>query len=309
VADVCLPADARPETLRDVCRILLDVRRSLRGTARPERRQIPERDPAPRAETLSQLAAGVAHDFSDVLDVISGQAQLAQELLPAGHPARERLDLIFGASQRAAGLTRQLLALGREPQSQPEPLDFHDVVTSFARLLEHVIGAGVEVEMRRARTAGIVLADRAQIEQILLELALNALDATPRAGRLLFETADVDEAPASGEGSSPRPGPHVRLCVSSGGLGMNLETRQVFDRPGTSRQPAQEASLGLANVRRIVSECGGVVRLDGARGLGTVAVYLPRMVGLSSEAGPAPRDTPKEREGDPTSTRRHAAAS
>lgn len=294
-ADVCLPADARSETLRDVCRILLDLGRSRRRTASLDRGQVPVPEAAPHSEGPGQLAADIAHDFNNALNVISGQALLAQNQLPAGHPARRRLDRIVGASQRAAGLTRQLLAFGRAPQSQPLPLDFNELVATIARLLGRAIGAGIEVETRLDRTIGFVLADRAQVEQVLLDLALNALDAMPRGGNLLFETADVDEAPPSAEEPAPRPGPHVRLRVSGGGPGLDVETRaHVFERFATSRRQDGGAGLRLANVRRILGECGGVVGLDGERGAGGATVYLPRVVGLAVGTGAAPGDSAPE---------------
>jgi len=274
-ADVCLPDAPVAGQLARVARVLIELGEAR---ARPGPGPGEERGPLSRSErleALGRLTGGIVHDFNNLLFVITGQVELARRQLAPEHPAFSRLAPALHAAERAATLTRQLLAFGRGSDPRPRLVDVNAVVAQLDGMLQRVIGEDVEIEVRAGRGLGRVEADFAETEQLLLNLALNARDAMPHGGRLIIETKDVEIA---GESAPPvSPGRYVVLAVSDDGVGMDEETRKhIFEPFFTTKPEGAGSGLGLATVHRIVERRGGSIRVDSAPGRGTTfRVYLP----------------------------------
>ncbi|SDY90110.1 PAS domain S-box-containing protein [Micromonospora pattaloongensis] len=240
-----------------------------------------------RLESLGQLAGGVAHDFNNLLAVILSCTELLADELDAASAAGRDVQAIQRAAERGARLTRQLLIFGRKDTTRPELLDLNAVVADLQELLARSIGQHVELVVRGASELPAVRADRGQLEQVLVNLAVNARDAMPDGGRLTIETAsvDVDEVYAQ---LHPQltPGRYVQLLVSDTGTGMAPEVvARAFEPFFTTKPKGTGTGLGLATVYGIVAEAGGTVTIYSEPGLGTTfRVYLPEVVG----ARPAP---------------------
>ena len=274
-ADVCLSGGWSPGQLERVSRVLLELGQAR---ARVETVGPSERRPAPHAErmeALGRLTGGIVHDFNNLLFVITGQIELARRQLTADHPAFARLAPALHAAERAAALNRQLLAFGRGSPADPRPLDLNAVVAQLDRMLQRVIGEGFRVEIRAGPGLGRVRADVTQMEQLLLNLALNARDAMPRGGRLVIETRDLEIA--GGADPPAPPGRYVMVAVCDEGVGMDEETRKrIFEPFFTTKPEGAGSGLGLATVARIVERHGGRIRVDSVPGRGTTfQVYLP----------------------------------
>jgi PAS domain S-box-containing protein len=234
---------------------------------------------AQKMEAVGQLAGGVAHDFNNLLQVIQGHVSLALDELPPGGPVREDLEAVHAAGERAVRLTRQLLAFSRKQLLQPRVLDPNEVVRDVVPMLRRLIGEDITVEARLAPAVGSVTADPAQLEQVLVNLAVNARDAMPRGGRVVIET----EAVALGGDGTPgvrapaAPGPYVRLTVRDTGVGMDEATRtRAFEPFFTTKPPGRGTGLGLSTVYGIVRQSGGRIAIESAPGAGTaVSVELP----------------------------------
>jgi PAS domain S-box-containing protein len=243
-----------------------------------------------KLEGIGHLAGGVAHDFNNILGVILGYGELMRHQIAEGHPARPRLDLVIQAAQRAAGLTRQLLAFSRKQVMQPKLLDLGVMVGELRRMLERVVGEDLEIVVESAEGLGAVLADPTQIEQVIMNLVVNARDAMPRGGFLTLETANVDFDHAYASTHPPaQAGSFVMLAVSDTGVGMDAETqRRMFEPFFTTKPQGEGTGLGLATVYGIVKQMGGYVWVYSEVGRGTTfKIYLPRVAEAATSA-PAP---------------------
>ncbi len=243
-----------------------------------------------KMEAIGRLAGGVAHDFNNLLTAIIGYGELAIGALPAGSEVRADVEEMYKAGQSAAGLTRQLLAFSRSQMLQPQVLVLNDVVTRMDSLLRRVIGEDVVLDTRLGAQVRPVYADPSQIEQIVVNLAINARDAMPGGGRLTIETGNVElghDQTRRHEGSAA--GPHVLLTIADTGAGMSPEVRaRIFEPFFTTKERGKGTGLGLATVYGIVRQSGGSIDLETEVGRGTTfRIYLP-VAPERSAAAPAP---------------------
>jgi two-component system cell cycle sensor histidine kinase/response regulator CckA len=246
---------------------------------------------AQKMEIVGRLAGGVAHDFNNLLTVINGTAELALMDLPVGHPLRKDLEDIHECGLRAAGLTRQLLTFSRKEIVNRAPLVMADVLLGFRRMLQRLIGEDISLEVRADDSAGAVLADQGQMEQVVLNLAVNARDAMPRGGRLSIEASAVDlDEDFARTHVNVRSGPHVRLVVRDTGVGMSSEVlSRIFEPFFTTKEPGKGTGLGLATVYAIVAQSGGTIWVSSTVGEGSAfTIYLPRIAASASGQTPAP---------------------
>ncbi|MBL8113427.1 MAG: PAS domain S-box protein, partial [Acidobacteria bacterium] len=241
-----------------------------------------------KVEAVGLLAGGVAHDFNNLLTVISGFSALAKDQLPEGHPAAGHLDEVLTAAARAASLTQQLLAFSRKQVLRPEVVDLDAVVTESVRLLKRLIGEDIRVVPILAGNLPPVLVDQAQMQQVVLNLAVNARDAMPNGGTLTIETESVvlDEAYAAAHDST-RSGPFVRLTISDTGSGIPQELQsKVFDPFFTTKEKGKGTGLGLSTVYGIVKQSGGWIWLYSESGKGsTFKIFLPPAAGDAPVGG------------------------
>jgi signal transduction histidine kinase/ActR/RegA family two-component response regulator len=232
---------------------------------------------AQKMEAVGRLAGGVAHDFNNILTVVNGFSELVIDALPRGDANREFVREVRRAGERAAGLTRQLLAFSRRQVLHPQVLDVNAVVTNLVKMLGRLLGEDVALEADLRRGVGPILADPGQIEQVLLNLSVNARDAMPTGGRLTIRTADA-EVTADHAPPGIKPGQFVVLTVSDTGTGMTDEVKaHIFEPFFTTKEVGQGTGLGLATVHGIVEQSGGFVGVESRLGEGTTfRVYLPR---------------------------------
>src|SRR2546422_6868255 len=214
---------------------------------------------ARKMEAVGRLAGGIAHDFNNLLTVMIGRSQLVLRRLGAQDPVRADIELMEQTADRAADLTRQLLAFSRKQVLQPVLLDLNAVLTNLAEMLRRLIGEDIHLETALDPTLGLVNADPSQLEQIIMNLAANARDAMAGGGRLTVETANAQlDAAYARHHVDVRPGPHVMLAVSDTGVGMTMETQaNIFEPFFTTKAPGNGTGLGLSTVHGIVKQRGG----------------------------------------------------
>jgi PAS domain S-box-containing protein len=232
-----------------------------------------------KMDALGKLAGGVAHDFNNLLSVILSYCAMLVPPLAVEDPMRADLLEIQAAGERATGLTRQLLAFSRQQMLSPRIVNLNDIVVGMRNLLQRIIGEDVDLTIATARDLGRVRVDPGQIEQIIMNLAVNARDAMPRGGKLTIETANVDLDQAyAAKHLGVAPGPHVMLAISDTGEGMSPETQALIYEPFfTTKAVGKGTGLGLATVLGIVQQSGGSVWVYSEIGHGTVfKVYFPR---------------------------------
>jgi len=239
-----------------------------------------------KMEAIGRLAGGVAHDFNNLLAAILGHCEMMLAELDAGHPLRDGVEEIHRAGGRGALLTRQLLAFSRRDVPAPECLDLRAVVHDLDALLRRLIGEDIELVLDLAPRACIVRADRAQLEQTVLNLVVNARDAMPEGGRIAIAVADAElTAEDIGGGAAARPGPYVRLAVTDDGTGMNEEVlAHAFEPFYTTKEQGKGTGLGLSTVYGIAERNRGCVKATSRPGQGsTFEVWLPRSEGTLVE--------------------------
>jgi two-component system cell cycle sensor histidine kinase/response regulator CckA len=235
---------------------------------------------AQKMEAVGRLAGGVAHDFNNLLMVISGYTEVILATLDANHPLLEKGRAIQQAADRATTLTRQLLAFSRKQLLELKVVDVNAIVQDMERLLRPLIGEDVELTTILAPDAVCTRADAGQLEQVLMNLVVNAKDAMPTGGKLTIQTQNigVDESHRRGQ-TFIRPGNYVVLSVSDTGMGMDKETQsRIFEPFFTTKEKGKGTGLGLSTVYGIVKQSGGYVMVQSERGTGTTLnVYLPRV--------------------------------
>ncbi|HYM75623.1 MAG TPA: PAS domain S-box protein [Candidatus Dormibacteraeota bacterium] len=237
---------------------------------------------AQKMEAVGRLAGGVAHDFNNLLSVMMGYSELAQGVTSPGTQLRKYVDQVKLAGERAASVTRQLLAFSRQQVLEPKVLNLNAVVRSISQMLLRLIGEDVRLSLTPGEPLGSIKADLGQIEQVLMNLAVNARDAMPDGGKILIETANVelDETYAR-QHQSVKPGSYVMLSFSDTGCGMDAKTMaQIFEPFFTTKEPGKGTGLGLSTVYGIVKQSGGYVWAysEPMRGT-TFKIYFPRIDG------------------------------
>jgi PAS domain S-box-containing protein len=245
------------------------------------RRQLEEQlNHAQKMDAVGRLAGGIAGDFNNLLTVITGFAELLRADLSDNESARRFADEIMYASERAAGLTRQLLAFSKGQNTQPRLLDLNVLLSNMEPMLRRLVGDNIELILLPGADLGRVKADPAQVEQAVMNLATNARDAMPGGGKLVVETANVDfEDESSALKAGVKPGAYVMLALSDTGVGIDAQTRtRLFEPFFTTKRPGQGSGLGLATVYGIVKQSEGHVTVYSQVGAGTIfEIYLPRI--------------------------------
>jgi len=259
-----------------------------RNRAEAERRTSEARmHQSERMETVGQLAGGIAHDFNNLLGAITGYAELVADATADNPAVQPDVQQIQSAAHRAAKLTRELLMFSRREPSQPEQVNLNAILAGLRELLSASVGGRIAVRFETAAEVPAVLADRGQVEQVLLNLAVNARDAMPHGGTLTFTTGQANLTERDSGAGRAGPGSYVTLTVTDTGHGMNAEiARRAFEPFFTTKPLGQGTGLGLSTVHGIVTQAGGRITVGSEEGKGTAFhVYLPAI----TLPAPAPR--------------------
>ena len=248
-----------------------------------------------KMEAVGRLAGGVAHDFNNALGVIVGYSALLKERLTEDATSQRYADEVGKAGERAASLTRQLLAFSRKQVTQPVVLDLNTVVGETEKMIRRLIGEDIEVTIVRGKNLGRVRADPSQVDQILMNLAVNSRDAMPRGGRITIETtnAELDETNL-GQYAYAKPGHYVMLSVSDTGCGIDKETQaHIFEPFFTTKEPGKGTGLGLSMVYGIVKQSEGYIWVYSEPDKGTCfKIYLPRVEAALQNKAPINNSEP-----------------
>lgn len=233
-------------------------------------------------EAVGRLAGGVAHNFNNILTALIGYCELLLTKLPEGADGHQEAEQIKLAADHAALVTRELLLFSRREAGRHVKLDLNTVVVQTRLLLRELIRSDIQIVTALAPTVALVKADRSQIEQVLINLIINASDALPNGGAIAIDTADVELGEQLVEGGAVlEPGRYVALTVKDGGIGMDEETKvRIFEPFFSTKTPEQGSGLGLATVYGIVEESGGKILVDSKPNTGTkITIYLPALPG------------------------------
>jgi signal transduction histidine kinase/ActR/RegA family two-component response regulator len=266
------------DELGTVTRAFDSMRSTLQGNEAQRKQLEDELRQSQKMDALGRLAGGVAHDFNNLLTVIKGNSDLALDQIKPADPARANCEQISKIADRAAALTRQLLAFSRRQLLQPRVLDLNDLVMESSRLLKRLLREDIEFNVRCGDSLGRVLADAGQIEQVLLNLTVNASDAMPSGGKLVIETDNVTVDEKYSLSHPPlKPGRYVMVAVTDSGSGMTAEIKaRIFEPFFTTKEPGKGTGLGLATVYGIVNQSSGYIHVDSSPGAGTrFEIYLP----------------------------------
>ncbi len=295
--------------LRSTCigghgRVLAVVRDiSERKRAEEERSRLEQQlRQAQKMEAIGQLAGGIAHDFNNLVTVICGYTEMTMAGLPADHPLQQSLGQVIAAGERARDLTRQILAFGRKQMLKTEIINLNAELPATETMIRRLIGEDIEVSARLAPNLGNVRADASQLQQVLLNLVVNARDAMPHGGKLAIETADVTVAVADPTAPAElQPGQYVMLAVRDTGCGMDRETlSHLFEPFFTTKPPGKGTGLGLAMAFGIIHQHGGHISVTSEIDKGsTFRIYLPR---VESELTTAPSQSSAEPPPSPAAT-------
>jgi PAS domain S-box-containing protein len=237
---------------------------------------------AQKMESVGRLAGGVAHDFNNILMVISNSLEVSLAALPPGHATRDALSVAMDAARSAASLTRQLLTFSRKEAISPRTLDLNEVMRRIEKMVVRLLGRDIQLRTVCGEDLTLVWFDPGQVEQIVLNLVVNARDAMPKGGRLKIETSNIDISEGSEQRHvDARPGRYVLLAVSDTGIGMSDEVKaHLFEPFFTTKEPGKGTGLGLAMVYGAVRQNGGWIDFETEVGQGTTfEIYLPAATG------------------------------
>ena len=250
-----------------------------------------------KMEAIGRLAGGIAHDFNNLLQVISGYSDMLQQRLTRQRTLCRYVQEIKNVSEQGAVLTRQLMTVSRKSPVQSQALDFGSIISNIIPILRRLLGEDVELIASVAPDLGQVTADSGQLEQVILNLAVNARDAMPHGGRLMLEAVNVKlDVSLAGRLGGMAPGEYIRLAVNDTGSGMDVETQtHIFEPFFTTKEPGKGTGLGLFTVYGIVNQNGGKMQVESTLGVGTTfTIHLPRVDAPIKEikVEPAPKLTP-----------------
>jgi two-component system, cell cycle sensor histidine kinase and response regulator CckA len=235
---------------------------------------------AQKMEAIGRLAGGIAHDFNNLLQVISGYSDMLLRRLPRRSPLRQYVQEIKDVGEQGAILTRQLMTVSRRPLLQPQVLELKSIINKITPILQRILGEDIELRTVVEPTLGRVNTDPGQLEQVILNLTVNARDAMPQGGRLTLEAMNVEvQEPLNDQQVGMAPGEYIKLTVSDTGIGMDADTlSHIFEPFFTTKEPGKGTGLGLFTVYGIVSQNGGIMRVESTPGAGsTFTIYWPRV--------------------------------
>ena len=280
--------------------IIMDITQLKNAEAEQEKLETQLRQ-SQKMEAIGQLTGGIAHDFNNLLQIINGFGDMIKDELDMNHPARPSLNEILNAGERAAKLIRQLLAFSRQQVMQMEHLSLNDLIQRLIEMIQRMIGEHIELEFIPGRNLGVVRGDAGQIEQVIINLCINARDAMPEGGRLMIETSNVF---INGEYCQThleaQPGRYVLICITDNGVGMDEATQaRIFDPFFTTKTFGQGSGLGLSTAYGIIRQHEGNINVYSEPGRGTLfKIYMPISERRAAEVG---REIPsKARGGDET---------